>query len=171
MSGQIMIRGSQSAAAGFRSLSPAMSGEAIRSRDCSEKSFSHALLRFRTVLLALAAPRGRRVGSLREMASGLGVSVRTIYTWRYAYLVYGFSGLVRRSRWDRGRSRSISLSELALIADAVPRLRARGDIKSEWRASGLGISYGSYKRWIRLIKNRLNIAEFPHREGLNGSTL
>jgi len=167
----MQIRRSQGAAEGFRDLPPALSCEAIRPRGCSEKSFHQALLRFRTVLIALAAPRGRRVSSLQEMASGLGVSVRAIYTWRHAYLVYGFSGLVRRSRWDRGRTRSISVDDLALIADAVTRLHSRGDIKREWRASGLGICYSSYKRWIRLIQSRLNITEFPLREGLNGSTL
>jgi hypothetical protein len=105
------------------------------------------------------------------MAFELGVSLRAIYTWRHAYLVYGFSGLVRRSRWDRGRTKSIRADELALIADALPRLRARGDIKREFRASGLGISYGSYKRWIRLIQNRLNVTEIPLKEGTNGSSL
>ncbi len=166
----MMIRGSQSAAEGYNSPPPAVSSEAIRSRGCSEKSFNQALLRFRAVLLALDTPHGRRVGNLKEMASGLGVSVRTIYHWRHAYLVYGFSGLVRRVRWDCGRTKKISTNELALIANAVPRLRFRGDIKREWRASGLGICYSNYKRWIRLIKNRLNMTEFPLKEGLNGSS-
>lgn len=167
----MMIRGLQGAAEGFRSLPPALSCEVARPRGCSEKSFNQALLRFRTVLLALDTPHGRRVGNLKEMASVIGVSVRTIYNWRHAYLVYGFAGLIRRLRWDRGRTKSISAHDLALIADAVPRLRARGDVKREWKASRLACSYGSYKRWMRLIQNRLNIAEFPLREGLNGSSL
>jgi hypothetical protein len=172
MSGQVMmIRGLQSAAEGFRSLPPALSCELARPRECSEKSFNEALLRFRAVLLALAAPRGRRVSSLQEAASGLGVSGRTLYAWRYAYLVYGFSGLVRRSRSDRGRTKSISVNELTLIVSAVPRLRAQGNIKREWRASRLQCSYSSYKRWVRLVKNRLNFTKFPLREGQNGSSL
>jgi hypothetical protein len=171
MSGQVMmIRGLQGAAEGFRSLPPALSCEVARPIGCSEKSFSEALLRFRAVLLALDTPHGRRVLRLQEMAAGFGVCVRTIYSWRHAYLVYGFSGLFRTSRCDRGRTRLITASDLAVIADTVPRLRARGDLKREWKSSGLACSYASYKRWVRLIQNRLEIAEIPLRKELNGSS-
>jgi len=107
---------------------------------------------------------GVRVRAIRATAEAVGCCPRTLYAWRERYLRKGFAGLLRVPRSDRGRFKTIGERGIAAIADAVPDIRAWGDVASAWRLSGLRCSYGSYRFWVRTIQHRLKVIEMPVRE-------
>jgi putative transposase len=87
-----------------------------------DKRLRLALFRYGLIAEALALPKGKRATELCEVAGKehqapngqpVRVTVRTLERWMRAYKAHGPSGLMRRPRKDRGRTRSITEAALA----------------------------------------------------------
>lgn len=93
-------------------------------RDDDEAALAHALVRYRLIAEAAAAPRGARTALLRLAASkevswpdgrAVHVTVRTLQRWLARFQSGGLAALVRKPRKDKGRVRAISEPALARV--------------------------------------------------------
>jgi hypothetical protein len=126
------------------------------------------LLKFRSVMVLLAAPHGSRkalVATLRKKLAGKGIKAckSSIYAWRLRVLRWGFAGLVRQARRDRGCMRKAGV--LPLIVDAAARVRRTGDLAREFRKLPPSLtSYETFRRWVRSLQQRMAVIEMPSRK-------
>jgi transposase len=137
--------------------------------ELSAEELKECLRRFRIVNSAMTAPRGKRVQAIRGLSKRFHCAFRTIYNWRSAYLKAGFAGLLRKHRSDRGKPRKAGLSLLAAVAEAATRIQRSGDIAREWRASGLPVSFETWRTWLHEVQRRLRITVVS-RPGEEGAT-
>jgi putative transposase len=103
----------------------------------SEEDREVALTRFR-----LLEPHLQNGRELRSVATGAGVSFRTLQRWVAAYRRSGLTALVRKSRADRGERRVISprlreAVEGLALESPFPRLSTA---ETRARFSGRGIN-------------------------------
>jgi hypothetical protein len=120
------------------------------------------LLKFRAVIVLITTPYGEReavVAALRaELAvAGIGASVGSIYNWRQRVLYRGVAGLARGVRGDKGNLRQ--RAALPLIVEAATRVRRFGDLAREFRKLQPGISYETWRRWIRTLQRHVGVTE------------
>jgi hypothetical protein len=113
---------------------------------------SSDLLRFRAVLLLLAAPRGSKVATARSLvidleSKHLRASIRSLYHWRSRYLLSGVAGLDRQRRTDAGRPSPRTEPWLLRIAEAAARVRRHGDLSREFRRLNPPFSYETFREW------------------------
>jgi len=87
----------------------------------NDRRMRHALFRHGLIAEAIALPKGERAAKLREIADKEHtdpdgktkcVDVRTLERWIQRFKKYGVTGLMRRPRKDRGRSRTITAAAL-----------------------------------------------------------
>jgi transposase len=171
MAGQVVrIRTKKGAAAGASAHAPAprlvlpglVEIPAAELKECSR--------RWRIVNAAMAAPRGRRVQTVRSLAKRFHVAFRTVYSWRSKYLKAGLVGLLRMRRSDRGKPRKGGgLTLLAAAAEAALRIRRTGDLAREWRASSLPVSYETFRTWVHELQRRFKFTA-PRKPGEGGDT-
>jgi hypothetical protein len=109
-------------------------------------------LRFRVVVRILTAPRGTKVDVARRLAKELGLGVRTVLEWQHQYQLFGCDGLVRRPRADKGIPRLYEVNELARVTEAASRIRDKGDLRREWRASQVSGSFETFRAWVRKLQ-------------------
>ena len=112
--------------------------------------------RIRAVLLLIEAPYSSKALTVEALVSefagrGHRISPRTIYRWRSRYLTFGFPGLRRKQRSDRGSSR-FDHGVQELIVAAAHRARRRGDIARLYRQVSPPISYESFRCWLRKLQ-------------------
>jgi hypothetical protein len=132
-----------------------------------DRRLKHNLLKLRGVLILLAARRGFKMATARDLAiqlkaRGLKASMRSLYFWRGRYLRSGFAGLVRRRRIDLGHPRCFGWETLVRIVDAATRVRRRGDLAREFRGlRGAGINSRTFGFWVRRVRRDSKIIEIP----------
>lgn len=134
------------------------------------------LFKLRGVLILLAAPRGTKATTARNVASELKAargrgSTRALYHWRGRYLRSGFAGIARRRRNDRDCPRGFGYETLVRIVDAATRVRKYGDLAREFRNLHAAISDETFRTWVRRIQKQLRVIEMPVREGSDGMLL
>jgi hypothetical protein len=134
-----------------------------------DQALEDDLLKLRAVLILLAAAHGSKVAMARAMAAELRArrlkaSPRSIYSWRRRYLVWGFAGIPRRRRNDAGCPRGFGQETFTRIVDAATRVRRHGDLAREFRKLRAGVSYGTFRVWVRRIRRQLKVVEMPRRE-------
>jgi hypothetical protein len=131
------------------------------------------LLKLRAALLLLGAAYGSRVKTARTLADelrrkGLMASERSVYHWRYRYLLFGFGGIERQRRSDAGCPLKFSGETVTSIVEAAVRVKSRGDIGREFRRLRAGIAYGTFRLWVRRIQQQLRVIELPGRGNSDG---
>jgi hypothetical protein len=112
--------------------------------------------KLRAAVLLLAAPRNSKLkiakGCVAEFrAKGLRISLRSLYRWRNRYLAFGFEGLRRKSRSDRGSFRFGHDVQEAVIA-AAAQARYPGDIMAIYRRFAPSITYETFRSWVRRLQ-------------------
>jgi hypothetical protein len=125
------------------------------------------LLKLRAVLILLQALHGAKVQRalllVRELqAAGVHAALRTLYNWRRSYLIYGFAGLVKHARSDRGRPRQFGQDVLVRISEVAIRIQHRGDLRREYSAFRDCMSFTTFTYWIKWARAR--VVEFPRGE-------
>lgn len=138
-----------------------------------EQQLQCNLLKLRAVLVFSSQAYGSKLKTARGIVAelegrDLKASVRSLYHWRKRYLVYGFPGLERSRRSDRGLSHRFGQDALVRIVEAALRVERYGDIASEFRKLRAGISYTTFRFWVRKIQSQLRVVEFPERGGNGG---
>lgn len=123
------------------------------------------LLRFRAVLVLLAAPHGSKGAATRtiveELEGRLTLSVRSLSRWKANYLRSGFAGIPRRRRNDHGRPH-FNAATLARIVDASRRVRRHGDIAREFRGGFVGLmTPETFRFWVRHAQRQRRVVTLP----------
>jgi hypothetical protein len=141
-----------------------------------QQALTDNLLKLRGVLILLAAPRGSKATTARNVASELKAargrgSTRALYHWRGRYLRSGFAGIARRRRNDRDCPRGFGYATLVRIVDAATRVKRYGDLAREFRNLHVAISDETFRQWVRRIQKQLRVIEMPVREGSDGMLL
>jgi len=126
------------------------------------------LLRLRAVLFLLGAVGGSKVTTARTLADELRArrlkaSIRSLYRWRNNYLRFGFAGIARRCRDDAGCPRRLGFEAIQRIVDAATRVKFHGDLTREFRGLRTGVSFETFRLWVRRIQRQLRVVELPER--------
>jgi hypothetical protein len=113
------------------------------------------LLKFRAVLILMAAPRGAKRATAATLSDelkryGMKAAISSLYNWRRRYLGDGFAGIARRRRSDRFRYH-FSEDLLASIFEIAGRRRV-GNISREYSRLNPAVSYETFRMWVRRLQ-------------------
>jgi hypothetical protein len=156
-------------AKGCLETAPRLLSAQLAGISAEEMRLQRNLLKLRGVLILLSARHGSKVATARVLADELNAkrvkaSPRSIYAWRNRYLRSGFAGIERRLRNDRDYPRGFGQETLTRIVEAATRVQRHGDMAREFRRYGFGISYETFRVWVRRIQRQLRVVEIPERE-------
>jgi transposase len=134
----------------------------------ADEAVQRDLWKLRAALILLGAQRGSKLaaahGCVAEFkATGLKVSIRSVYRWRDRYLQSGFAGIARKCRSDRGCPRQHAEEFLIRIIEAANRVRWHGDIRREFRRLKPAIGYEQFRTWIHRAQAWLRLNEAAKR--------
>jgi transposase InsO family protein/transposase len=151
----------------------------VEDRDCVVARYSaiEPILRPEAFIEKWQQCNGRRAELVKLVARELGSSRRTIYDWLRRYADQGPSGLVVKTRADKGRSRALNSAGKDFIIRAALPGRSSGELRvkeifrayneeREWRTAQIGKKLpesetAQYHRYLDIEGRLLPSAEMP----------